>query len=166
MKTLPRLSALLLGLAAGTAIAATHTGSLIVNANVASVCYVSGTTLDFGSGLDPIAGTVPVDTSATMTVRCTQTTPWTVSLDAGLNAGGPTVFAARRMVNAGHTLAYQLYTDAARTTIWGNGSGGTATTSGTGTGGTQSLTVYGRLPALSGAVPGTYADTVTVTVTY
>ena len=37
---------------------------------------------------------------------------------------------------------------------------------GTGTGSTQTLTIYGRLPSLANVVPGSYTDTVTVTVSY
>ena len=50
-------------------------------------------------------------------------------------------------------------------TVWGNGTA-SSTHSGTGTGSTQSLTIYGRLPSLANVIPGSYTDTVTVTVTY
>jgi spore coat protein U-like protein len=65
---------------------------------------------------------------------------------------------------------YQLYTDAARTTVWGDGAGGTAVQSGVGTAAPRTLTVYGRIPDaganLSAAVRADYRDTVTITVTY
>ena len=60
----------------------------------------------------------------------------------------------------------RLYTTALRTTVWGDGTASTGTTAGTGSGLAQSLTVYGRLPSLTGAVPGVYTDTVTITITY
>jgi spore coat protein U-like protein len=153
-------------LAAGTTPATTANSSFQVNASVASVCYVSGTTLSFGSNLDPVNGTVPVDATSTLSVQCTNTTGWSVALDAGTNAGGPAAFGSRAIKNGSQTLAYQLYTNAGRTTVWGDGSGGSAPVTGTGTGSTQSLTVYGRLPSLTGAIPGSYTDTVTVTITY
>ncbi|WP_409528142.1 spore coat protein U domain-containing protein [Rhizobium sp.] len=37
---------------------------------------------------------------------------------------------------------------------------------GTGTGSPQTLTVYGRVPAQNTPAPGTYSDTVVVTVSY
>ena len=37
---------------------------------------------------------------------------------------------------------------------------------GTGSGGAQSITVYGRVPASPGAAPGAYSDQVQITVTY
>jgi len=161
-----RNTALLLALAGGGVQAATSNNTFQVQATVASVCYVSGTTLNFGASLDPINGSVPVDASSSLSVQCTNTTAWSVALDAGANAGGSTNFSSRAVKNGSQTLAYQLYTNAGRTTVWGDGSGGSSAVTGTGTGSTQSLTVYGRLPSLAGAIPGTYSDTVTVTITY
>ncbi|WP_280527698.1 spore coat protein U domain-containing protein [Ciceribacter thiooxidans] len=37
---------------------------------------------------------------------------------------------------------------------------------GTGTGLTENVSVYGRVPAQSTPAPGTYTDTIVVTVTY
>jgi spore coat protein U-like protein len=62
-------------------------------------------------------------------------------------------------------INYALYRDSARTANWGN-TVGTDTVSGTGTGANQSLTVYGRVPAQTTPVAGTYTDTIVVTVTY
>jgi len=42
----------------------------------------------------------------------------------------------------------------------------TDTVAATGNGASQSYTVYGRVPAQTTPAPGTYTDTVTVTVTY
>ena len=42
---------------------------------------------------------------------------------------------------------YNIYTDAARTNVWGDGTGGTATIANTGTGAAQNVTVYGRVPS-------------------
>jgi spore coat protein U-like protein len=48
---------------------------------------------------------------------------------------------------------------------WGS-TVGTNTESGTGTGSTQSLTVYGRVASQTTPNPGTYSDTIVVTVAY
>lgn len=140
-------------------------GSLQVGATILVSCTMSGTALNFGSGIDPLLNPGPVDASAVLSVSCTNTTPYTVALNAGLNAGGNSNFGGRAMKSGSHNLPYQLYLDAARSKIWGNGSS-SELHSGTGTGGAQSLTIYGRLPSLAGAVPGSYADTVTVTISY
>jgi spore coat protein U-like protein len=148
------------------AIANTTPGSFQVSATVVSACLVSAATLNFGNAIDPTAASVPIDASTTMTVICTSTTPYSVALNAGANAGGASVFGSRAMKFGTHTLGYQLYLDSTRATVWGDGTVGSGVLPGTGSGSNQTLTIYGRLPALTGAVPGTYTDTVTVTVTY
>lgn len=160
------LCCLMAALSLPLAHAETATGSFQVSTTVISACTVSGALLNFGNSINPLAAAVPVDASTTLTVQCTNTTPYSVALDAGLNAGGAANFGARRMASGANTLAYQLHLDAARTSVWGDGSGGSSTSAGVGTGSTQALTVYGRLANLDGAVPGAYADTVTVTITY
>ena len=166
-----RLRTRLLALAAlVAALPAVHAGSsndsLAVTATVVSACTVSAATLNFGGSIDPLAAATPIDATSTLTVVCTNTTPYAVSLDAGLNAGAATNFGSRTMKSGAHSLGYQLYTTAARAVVWGDGTGGSAPVSGTGIGSSQSLTIHGRLPSLSGVVPGTYSDTVTVTISY
>ncbi|WP_067065655.1 Csu type fimbrial protein [Roseateles chitosanitabidus] len=146
-------------------LAGTSTNTLSSQTTVTTACNVSGSTLSFGNTIDPI-GTVPVDATSTLTVECTNTTPFTLSLSAGLNAGGITNFSQRKLKNGSYTLGYQLYTDAARTAIWGDGTSGSTTYGGNGTGGLLTVYIYGRLPSLTGTIPGTYTDTVTVTITY
>ena len=146
------------------ALAGTATNSLSSQTTVSTACNVSGNTLSFGNAINPISGTA-VTGSSTLTIECTATTPYTVALSAGINAGGVTNFLNRKMVNGAYTLAYQLYVDNGYTQVWGNGTG-SSVYSGTGSGGLQYVTIYGRIPSLTGTVPGTYTDTVTVTVTY
>ena len=51
------------------------------------------------------------------------------------------------MTSGGNLLSYNIYTDAARANVWGDGTGGTVTiASSTGTGAAQNVTVYGRVP--------------------
>ena len=50
------------------------------------------------------------------------------------------------MLNGTNQLAYSLFRDAGRTQNWGQ-TIGTDTTTGTGTGANQTLTIYGRVPA-------------------
>ncbi|HEX7690317.1 MAG TPA: spore coat U domain-containing protein [Burkholderiaceae bacterium] len=146
--------------------ATTATGTFQVNATVVSACTVSGTTLSFGGAINPLSTGVPLDASSSLSVQCTNTTPYAVALNAGTHAGGPANFTARAMASGSNSLGYQLYLDSGRSSVWGDGTGSSATSSGTGTGSTQTIPIYGRIPSLSGIVPGTYTDTVTVTVTY
>ncbi len=156
---------LALALQANAAFAASATGNLTVSATVVSACSVSAATLNFGSAIDPTSASLPLDTSTTMTVMCTATTPYSIALNAGANAGGASNFSSRAIKNGSHTLGYQLYLDPTRTTVWGDGTA-SSLLPGVGIGSNQTLTLYGRLPSLSGAVPGTYTDTVTVTISY
>lgn len=102
--------------------------------------------------------------TSTISVTCTNTTPYTVGLGPG-TASGATVTTREMTGPSSAVLAYDLYSDAADTTNWGDTTS-TNEVSGTGTGSAQTLTVYGVVPAASLPTPGSYADTITVTVTY
>jgi spore coat protein U-like protein len=152
-------------IAATSAFAATTTTTFQVTANVAAQCNVSAANLAFGV-VDPLGGNV--DQSTTVTVKCTKNSAYTVGLNAGATAGA--TIAQRLMANGADTMQYNLYTDAGRTTVWGNSAAAPAWVSGTGAGlGTaQVLTVYGRVPTgQTNLAVGSYTETaVTVTVTY
>ena len=162
-----RRALLAAGLAAGShgAFAATATATFQITANVATQCTVTAADLAFGA-VDPLGGNV--DQTTTVTVRCTKNTSYTVGLNAGTTAGA--TLAQRLMANGSDTMNYNLYTDAARTTVWGNSAAAPTWVSGTGAGmGTpQALTVYGRVPSgQTNLAVGSFVETaITVTVTY
>lgn len=143
-------------------IAATATTTFQVTATVLSVCTVSATNLAFGN-YDASSGT-PNDASSTVTTTCSNTTAYTVALNAGTGSGA--TVALRKMTNGANTLNYSMYTTAGRTTVWGDGTLSTVTQAGTGNGSGQALTVYGRVPTSQYVTAGSYTDTVTATVTY
>jgi len=146
---------------AGTSFAATSTATFSVQVTIVATCTInSASALNFGS---QGVFTANVDQFSTIQVQCTNTTPYTIGLDAGLGAGA--TVAVRKMTNGGVTVNYTLYSDSLHTTVWGT-TIGTNTVAATGNGAAQSYTVYGRIPAQTTPAPGTYADTVTVTVTY
>lgn len=157
---------LILSTSMETAGAATATNTVQVTATIISSCTVAGSTLNFGSTIDALATSTPLDATSTLTVTCSNTTPYAVSLNAGSNAGGAANFSARAMKSGSNTLPYQLYVDAGRATVWGDGTASSSTKTGTGSGSAQTLSVYGRIPTLASVVPGNYTDTVTVTITY
>jgi spore coat protein U-like protein len=141
--------------------AATATSTFTVQMTVTSSCVInSTTTLNFGSQ-GVLTGNV--DNTSTLQVQCTNTTPYNIGLDAGLGTGA--TVAVRKMTNGSNTINYSLYSDSGRTTVWGN-TVGTNTVAGTGSGASQTYTVYGRVPAQTTPAAATYTDTVTVTVTY
>jgi spore coat protein U-like protein len=150
-----------LALAGPAAEAAVATGTFTSTITVQASCQVASTnTLDFGTQNLLSAN---VDVQANFTVQCTNTTPYNIGLNAGSTAGG--TVATRLMTSGAATIAYTMYSDAARTVNWGN-TLVTDTVSGTGNGSAQVLTVYGRVPAQATPAPASYNDTVTVTINY
>src|SRR3954454_6397225 len=142
-------------------LAATATSTFTVQVTLTASCTInSAATLNFGSQGILSAN---VDQTSTLQVQCTNTTPYNIGLDAGVGSGA--TVAVRKLTSGGNTVNYSLYTDAGRATLWGN-TVGTDTVAATGNGAAQSYTVYGRVPSQTTPAPGTYTDTITVTVTY
>jgi len=139
------------------------TFSLTLTATVVAECLISATNIDFGQ-----VGLIlsPVNSTGQVSSTCTKNAPFSISLSAGQGVGAS--MSARRMtLNGGsQTLSYGLYTDAARSSPWGDGTGGTGTVSGNGTGSAQTSTIYATLLAPASVPPGVYADTVVATITY
>ena len=139
----------------------TTTSTFTAQVAITATCTInSASTLNFGT---QGVLTANVDQTSTIQVQCTDTTPYNIGLDAGTGAGA--TVATRKMTSGGATVDYTLYSDAGRTTVWGN-TVATDTVAATGNGAAQSYTVYGRVPAQTTPAPGAYTDTVTVTVTY
>ncbi|MEJ0025035.1 MAG: spore coat U domain-containing protein [Rhizomicrobium sp.] len=144
--------------------AATATGTFAVTATVLSGCAVTATDLIFGN-YSSVAAT-PTDASSTVTAICTAGVAYTIAADAGTGIGA--TVAARSMTGlvTGGTLNYMMYSNAGRTTLWGDGTLATSTVGGTAALVPQNYTIYGRAPALQHPAAGLYADLVTVTLTY
>lgn len=165
LKTIVSLLVGALALGATAACAATDTGTIAVSATVPNVCHVQSATVTFGS-YDPLGANLaaPLDApAAALQIACTGGTAWTVSLGSGQN------FATSRQMRsaAGGLLGYELYSDAAHTMRWGDGSGGAAVVTGTAAlTGLFTLQIYGRVPAGQTPLAGTYSDTVTATIVF
>jgi len=130
-------------------------------------CTVSTTGLAFGV-YDQTSAT-PNDANATVTINCTSVASVLSTADIALNAGGSNSIGARRMASGGNLLNYNVYSNSARTTVWGDGTGGFQVVQVPLNGllaFSSSATAYGRIPALQNAPVGTYGDTLTITVTY
>jgi spore coat protein U-like protein len=149
-----------LGLTSTSAVAQTNpaTTTFGVSASVLKDCIVSATALGFGNYTGAVNSA-----QSTVTVTCTNSTTYTIGLGPGL-ASGATV-TTRQMQNGSALLNYGLFSNGTWTTNWGNTSG-TNWVSGTGNGSGQAITVYGQIPAGQYVTPGSYADTIAVTVTY
>ena len=141
--------------------AATVTGTFNVQVTIAATCALnSASNLNFGTQGVLAAN---VDQTSTITVTCTNTTPYNIGLDKGVNGGSVTT---RQMKAAGVALInYSLFSDAGRTVNWGQ-TIGTDTVAATGTGSAQPFTVFGRIPPQPSPLAAVYNDTITVSVTY
>jgi len=131
-----------------------------VSVNYLGSCQVSSGTLSFGTQSLLNAN---IDASSSISVTCTAAAPYTVAMGPGLAPGATT--STRQMLGPGGLIGYRLFRDSARTLNWGNQTG-VDTYAGTGTGAAQTIPVYGRIPPQSPVSPGTYQDTVIVTLTY
>jgi len=128
----------------------------------AANCSISTTSVSFGSY--DVFNSTPTDTTGTVSITCTGNANVTITLSKGASS----TFNPRTLNGGADTLNYNLYRDAARTTIWGDGTGSTATYTQVGVPNntTQNLTIYARIPAAQDVRAGTYTDSVTVTVDF
>jgi len=128
-------------------------------------CNVSSAATAFGV-YDPNAASSLL-TTGSVTIQCDK--KFSVVLRAGIgNGAGASYASGRKMtrIGGGATLLYNLYANAARTQVLGDGTAGSVTLVVTGDKhATQS--VWGRMPAnQTGALAGAYADTVVVTINW
>jgi len=85
--------------------------------------------------------------------------------------GGAGSFSPRQLSSGANTLDYNLYTNSARSLVWGDGNAGTSTVS-DGYGfllllvEERSYTVFGRVPTAQLVSSGTYTDSLTVTIVF
>lgn len=134
---------------------------LLLPAAARAQCAVTAAPVSFGTYL-PFSPTA-ADATGSVRVACTN---FMGGYTIALGSGGGSI-PARRMASGSAALQYQLYTTAARSTVWGNGTGGSVIVSGSCLVlCSQTYSVYGRIPARQSARPGTYTDTITVTVTF
>lgn len=138
----------------------TDTGSLTTNAVVNANCFVSATAINFGAVADLNS---TIDATGTITVQCTFLETYYIELNAGLGSGA--TVNNRLMTGSGGTVSYGLYSNSSRTLVWGD-TWLVNTVSDIGTGSDQNFTVYARVPAQATPTPGTYSDTITVTIIY
>jgi spore coat protein U-like protein len=151
--------ALLLCLPPASVHAATATTTLAVTILVQATCQITATALNF-----PVYTGTMIEATSTISLTCTNSTPYNVGLNAGTGSGASVI--NRRVTGAGGVqLVYALYSDAGHTVNWGN-TVGSDTVARTGNGSAQVLTVYGRVGAGGFVTPGSYTDTIIATVTY
>lgn len=146
----------------------TNSCTLRVQTRVEAECTAPDSTLSFGA-YDPVSvnATTPRDATAALLYRCTKGVAANVQIDNGLSG-------VRQMQGpqpaSTDTLAYQLFTNPGRTTIWTTVIPGTVSATSTSKnvplGGAGGLTVYGRIPPGQNVTAGSYSQNVTATINY
>jgi spore coat protein U domain-containing protein, fimbrial subunit CupE1/2/3/6 len=128
-----------------------------------AACSLTSTTILFGSY--DIFSSTPLDTLGQIIFRCNNNDH---NISISIDKGGASTFDPRRLLNGGSTLNYNLYLDAARTTIWGDGTGGTQNFFVRNPANNQDISIplYGRIPAGQGTSAGNYSNTLTVTINF
>ncbi|HXY97172.1 MAG TPA: spore coat U domain-containing protein [Steroidobacteraceae bacterium] len=129
-------------------------------------CSAGTTGVAFGT-YTPLTPT-PLASTGSVTVQCF-VFGGTATVTVDLSAGASGNYTTRTLTSGTYTLNYNLYLDAAHTQVWGNGSGGSlidTLTLNPGFPTTVTATIYGAVNALQDPAPGSYADTITVTVNY
>lgn len=128
-----------------------------------AACTISTTAVNFGAY--NVFQATPDDADGQVTFRCT-TFELVVRIE--FDRGGAPSFSPRQMRQGSEILNYNLYRDASRSTIWGDGSGGTQRYEQFFVFANQNinLTVYGRIPAGQDVSAGTYTNIVTATISF
>lgn len=113
-----------------------------------------------------VFSSAPVDSAGSVTYQCSLLGILEVIV-IDISAGSSGNVSSRTMKSGLYSLEYNLYTDAARTIVWGNGTGMT------GHYGPVTLNllpitvpIYGRIQPLQNARAGSYSDTVTITMMF
>jgi spore coat protein U-like protein len=126
-------------------------------------CTISATSVNFGNYnvFDGIA----VDSTGTISYLCnSHSTNITISLSKGASSS----YNQRIMIKGAEALTYNLFTDAAKTSVWGDGTSGTSVYSRTNPPNNTNvnLTVYGQIPPGQDVSAGTFSDTVSATINF
>ena len=133
--------------------------SFNVRANVVNDCRINTTPVAFGS-----QGILNTTTRAvgSVVIKCTASNAYRIALNGGTVSQ---LSHARKMKNpvTGETVDYRL-SASLDGPEWGDGTSGTSTYDATGTGATQTVSIYGRVPSQRTPSPGSYADKVTATI--
>jgi spore coat protein U-like protein len=153
--------------------AQTVTGTVDATITLSAACEVNGSTatsgvnfgtLDFGSVstfFSSADAQVDGNGSGSISVQCSPGSGATLTINSGLHdaavSGG-----SRALTDGSQYIPYDIYSDAGFNTVLNNNSTLSITADGT----VQTVPIYGRAVGASGLSPGTYTDTISVTLTF
>jgi spore coat protein U-like protein len=130
----------------------------------AAQCNITATPLNFGS-YDPLSA-VPLTSTGSFNITCNPKKDFNITLQ--LAPGNSGSYALRTMTSGtGGSLSYNIYANAAQTSVLGDGSGGSVSlTQIVNRQSSWTVTFYGQVPALQNVVPGLYTDILTATILF
>jgi spore coat protein U-like protein len=141
------------------------------HAAISFTCSVTAVGINFGV-YSPASSSGDAATGS-WTVTCTATGSGsaTVAGTLALSTGSSGSFASRTMKSGVNALNYNIYLTPSYTQVLGDGTQGTYAPSASGTvtaGQVYQIGgyLYGLVPAAQDVAPGSYADTIVITVTY
>lgn len=141
-------------------------GGMVAATSVwADSCHVSTGAVAFGAY--DTASAANLDAIGSLDIHCSSKVHVVLFLSKGSGVGA-SFSAGRKMTRVGGTgtLTYNLYTDAARTRVWGDGTGGSVTLRVDGKNNTTQ-TIWGRLASGQHvAETGSYVDPVVASIYY
>lgn len=128
-------------------------------------CTVTTTPVSFG-GYD-VFSSAPSDTTGMVSISCNNPEKKAMPVTIAINRGNSGSFNPRQMLLTGGNdrMNYYLFLDSSRTTIWGDGSGGSSIVIRTIDKTTPvNVPIYGRIPARQNLKAGSYGDNLVVSV--
>ncbi|QDQ81101.1 spore coat protein U domain-containing protein [Paraburkholderia megapolitana] len=132
-----------------------------VSATVVNNCNITATNISFAAS--SVLNSA-LSATGSITAQCTNSDAYRIALNGGIS--GNVVARTMQRSGGGGAVNYQLYTDAAHTTTWGDGTAGTTMVTATGSGNQQVISVYGVVPPQTTPAPGSYSDTITATISF
>ena len=128
----------------------------------AASCTISVTSVAFGSY--NVFTTTSDDSTGTVSYTCNSTA---ANISISLSRGSSSSFSPRTLRKGSEVLNYNLYRNAARTNIWGDGTSGTSVYSRPNPPNNGvNVTIYGRIPALQDVSAGNYSDTISAVINF
>lgn len=136
------------------------TGVLGSSPAEAAKCTITSSPITFGPY--DVFSSAPVDSVGSLLFNCTGAKNVSIEISQGQSG----TFQPRALRQGAESLYYNLFLDAARSTVWGNGTGGTQTYVTDPGKEDVTVTIYGRIPPEQDISFGSYADAVTVTINF
>nr|WP_314632845.1 spore coat U domain-containing protein [uncultured Janthinobacterium sp.] len=130
-----------------------------VKATAVNDCTITATPMAFANA-SILTGNLR--STSTLSVRCVNNNAYQIALNGGVVAAS---VAGRQMKNTAtpEKIGYRL-SATLDGPLWGDGTAGTNMVTGTGTGASAPVTIFGQVPAQASPSPGDYKDTVTATI--